>query len=213
MEEQPRCWEEQEGLFYDCIRTKGRLRDQGARGGTDRWSGFSRLFFFGSRRARPFPLWANVPRFGGTGSLGTFGHNWWTKNYFYDLPFGGAAPVSARVESPASANFWPVCGTRGMFYRIRMESLARHHHDHLWSGSRFWTVAQLQARFTNRESPTLASSRHLHGRGQGGLPELLAIASLLRHLPHNFVGDILTVDMPTGRAKNPRNLREVAAGN
>jgi hypothetical protein len=194
-------WDEEDGFFYDRLRTKdGSSITVRARSMVGLLPVFAAVELDAS-------LWQRLPMFRER-ALWYLEHKLRTKNHLYYLPSSGRPGLISLVEKSRfqrilarmldESEFLSPCGLR---------SLSRYHQEHP-------LVLDFDGRTCRLDYEPGESHSGLFGgnsnwRGPVWFPlNFLAIESL-RHL-HNFFGDDLTVELPTGSGKKA-NLREVAA--
>jgi len=194
-------WDEQDGFFYDCLRTRDgsaiRVRARSMVG---------LLPVFAAVGLEP-SLWHRLPMFRERARW-YIEHKLGTKNHLYYLPSGGRPGLISLVEKSRFQRIVARMLDETEFlspYGLR--SLSRYHQEHP-------LVLDFDGRTCRLDYEPGESRSGLFGgnsnwRGPVWFPlNFLAIESL-RHL-HNFFGDDLTVELPTGSGKKV-NLHQVAA--
>lgn len=194
-------WDEQDGFFYDCLRT----RDGSAIGVRARaMVGLPPVF---APVGLEPSLWHRLPMFRERARW-YIEHKLGTKNHLYYLPSGGRPGLISLVEKSRFQRILARMLDESEFlspYGLR--SLSRYHQEHP-------VVLDFDGRTCRLDYEPVESRSGLFGgnsnwRGPVWFPlNLLAIESL-RHL-HNFFGDDLAVEQPTGSGKKV-NLHQVAA--
>ncbi len=194
-------WDEQDGFFYDCLRTRDgsaiRVRARSMVG---------LLPVFAAVGLDP-SLWQRLPMFRERARW-YLEHKARTKNHLYYLPSGGRPGLISLVEKSRFQRILARMLDESEFlspYGLR--SLSRYHQDHP-------LILNFDGR-TNRLDYEPGESRsglfggNSNWRGPIWFPlNFLAIESL-RHL-HAFFGEDLTVELPTGSG-NRVNLNQVSA--
>jgi len=194
-------WDEQDGFFYDCLRTRDgsaiRVRARSMVG---------LLPVFAAVGLEP-SLWHRLPMFRERARW-YIEHKLGTKNHLYYLPSGGRPGLISLVEKSRFQRILARMLDESEFlspYGLR--SLSRYHEEHP-------LVLDFDGRTCRLDYEPGESRSGLFGgnsnwRGPVWFPlNFLAIESP-RHL-HNFFGDDLTVELPTGSGKKV-NLHQVAA--
>jgi hypothetical protein len=194
-------WDEQDGFFYDRLRTKdGSSITVRAR------SMVGLLPVFAAVELDP-SLWQRLPMFRER-ALWYLEHKLRTKSHLYYLPSSGRSGLISLVEKSRFQRILARMLDETEFlspYGLR--SLSRYHQEHP-------LVLDFDGRTSRLDYEPGESHSGLFGgnsnwRGPVWFPlNFLAIESL-RHL-HNFFGDDLTVELPT-RSGKKANLHEVAA--
>ena len=194
-------WDEEDGFFYDRLRTRdGSAITVRARSMVGLLPVFAAVELDAS-------LWRRLPMFRERARW-YLEHRLGTKNHLYYLPSSDRPGLISLVDKSRFQRILARMLDESEFlspYGLR--SLSRYHRDHP-------LVLDFDGRTCRLEYEPGESHSGLFGgnsnwRGPVWFPlNFLAIESL-RHL-HNFFGDDLTVEMPTGSGKKA-NLHEVAA--
>ena len=195
-----RLWDEQDGFFYDRLRTTdGSAVTVRARSMVGLLPVFAAVELDAS-------LWERCRCFA-SGRAGTSSINCATKNHLYYLPSGGRPGLISLVEKSRFQRILARMLDESEFlspYGLR--SLSRYHLEHP-------LVLDFDGRTCRLDYEPGESRSGLFGgnsnwRGPVWFPlNFLAIESL-RHL-HDFFGDELTVELPTGSGRKA-NLMQVA---
>ena len=193
-------WDEQDGFFYDRLRKPdGSAITVRARSAVGLLSVFAAVELDAS-------LWRRLPMFRERARW-CLEHNPWAKDHLYYLPTNGRSGLIALVEKSRFQRILTRMLDESEFlspYGLR--SLSRYHLDHP-------LVLDFDGRTCRLDYEPGESRSGLFGgnsnwRGPVWFPlNFLAIESL-RHL-HDFFGDDLTVELPTGSGRKA-NLQEVA---
>ena len=196
-----RLWDEQDGFFYD------RLRTSDGSAVTVRARSMVGLLPVFAAVELDVSLWQRLPMFRERARW-YLEHKLHTKNHLYYLPSGGRPGLISLVEKSRFQRILARMLDESEFlspYGLR--SLSRYHLEHPLVLNFDGRTCRLD--YEPGESRSGLFGGNSNWRGPVWSPlNFLAIESL-RHL-HNFFGDELTVELPTGSGRRA-NLSQVAA--
>ena len=194
-------WDEEDGFFYDRLR-----RPDGSMVAVRARSMVGLLPVFAAVELDP-ALWARLPMFRERARW-YIEHRLGAKSYLYYLPSGGRPGLISLVDKSRFERILARMLDEGEFLSpFGLRSLSRYHQDHP-------LVLDFDGRSSRLDYEPGESRSGLFGgnsnwRGPVWFPlNFLAIESL-RHL-HDFFGEDLTVELPTGSGRKA-NLFQVAA--